>query len=331
MVEELCKLGADKAVRDNYGRTVLMAYSEQKLQNLALQLLLNDYDVNKSAETRPAGAADRQVSRYDTDLIYAVLSKDYLLLELLLAFGIDLNAEKLSVDLKHLTLKEWEKDKSNWSLQYIYCLLDKFGEPDRDEDKELAAQVPKRPELRVPRYSKNLKQFLAEKNASESLKRRFCRILLEEQQFIELKEIITPSEKERLEILEDIYEEAQDEEKEMGSVPKTKAFRLLSYTTYFDLDCSFILRLKQIYQLYFTILVHYTTFRLDGGGMKGIVPTHVLLHMEKRLHDEFGGLKLVDQFDMFSATSTGSIVSALMMLGTNCRGSKNVESIKSGS
>ena len=53
--------------------------------------------------------------------------------------------------------------------------------------------------------------------------------------------------------------------------------------------------------------------------MKGIVQTHILLHMEKRLHNEFGGLKLVDQFDMFSATSTGSIVSALMMLGTNCR------------
>ena len=257
MVEELCNLGADKGVRDNYGRTVLMAYSEQKLQNLALQLLLNDYDVNKSAETRPAGAADRQVSRYDTDLIYAVLSKDYLLLQLLLAFGINLNAEKLSIDLKHLTLKEWEKDKSSSSLQYIYCLLYKFDDSDRDEDKELAEKVPNRPELRVPRYSKNLKQFLAEKNASESLKRRFCRILLEKQQFIDLKNIITPSEKERLEFLENYYKEAQAEEQKMGSVPKAKAFRLLSYTTYFDLNCSFILRLKRIHQLYCTRTLHY--------------------------------------------------------------------------
>ena len=111
MVEELRKFGAEKAVRDNKGRTVLMAYSKLKLQNLALQLLLNDYDVNKSAETRPAAAADRDVSRYDIDLIYAV-SKDYLLL----AFGIDLNADKLSVDLKQLTLKKSQKDKSDWSL-----------------------------------------------------------------------------------------------------------------------------------------------------------------------------------------------------------------------
>lgn len=49
--------------------------------------------------------------------------------------------------------------------------------------------------------------------------------------------------------------------------------------------------------------------------MKGIVQTHVLLHIEKKLNDEFGGLKLLEQFDMFAATSTGSIVSALMLLG----------------
>ena len=228
MVEELLKLGAEKDVRDKKGRTALMVFAKKKLRNLTLQLLLNGYDVNKSAQTRPAGAADREVSRYDSDLIYAVLSKDYFLLELLFAFGIDLSAEKLSVDMKHLTLKEWEKDKSNWSLKYIYCLLDKFGEPDREEDMDLAAQVPKRPVLRVPRYSKNLRQFLAEKNASESLKRRFCRILLEELQFVSLKDVLTPSENKRLELLEELYAMAQAEEERMGPIPKTKSFRLLS-------------------------------------------------------------------------------------------------------
>ena len=49
--------------------------------------------------------------------------------------------------------------------------------------------------------------------------------------------------------------------------------------------------------------------------MKGVVLIHVLLHIEKKLHDEFPGMKLADQFDMFSGTSTGSIVSVLMLLG----------------
>lgn len=51
--------------------------------------------------------------------------------------------------------------------------------------------------------------------------------------------------------------------------------------------------------------------------MKGLVPTHTLLYIEKKLRDEFGGLNLVDQFDMFAATSTGSIVSSFMLLGKN--------------
>lgn len=231
MVEELCKLGANKEVRDKKGRTALMAFSEVRMQNLALQLLLNGYKVNKEvSDSGPVEAEGGEIKLYENDLLFSVLSKDFYLLELLLAFGLNLESEKLSNDLKHLTLKQWEKKKSDWNLNYIYLLLDKFGELDREEDKELAAQVPNRPELKLKQHSKNLRQFLAEKNASDSVKRRFCRILLEEQQFAELKEILAPSVEERLEILEEIYEEAVAEENKFGPVPKSKSFRLLSYT-----------------------------------------------------------------------------------------------------
>ena len=228
MVDELCKLGVKKEVRDK-GRTVLMAYSEQKLQNLALQLLLSGYDVNKSAETRPKEAVKRKPEKYDTDISYAVLSKDLFLLDLLLAFGIDLNADNQSIDLKNLVLIDWRREKKDM-LQLIYWLLDKFGVPDKEEDNKQADQ-PKRPNLHVPRYSKNLKQFLAEKeNASESLKRRFCRILLYEQQFVSFKEVLAPSEEGRLAILNDIYNMAEAEEERLGPIPKIKSFRLLSYS-----------------------------------------------------------------------------------------------------
>ena len=56
---------------------------------------------------------------------------------------------------------------------------------------------------------------------------------------------------------------------------------------------------------------------MDGGGMKGVIPTHVLLHMAKLLKEEFGGLKLEDQFDLLAATSTGSLISGMILLGAH--------------
>ena len=56
---------------------------------------------------------------------------------------------------------------------------------------------------------------------------------------------------------------------------------------------------------------------MDGGGMKGVIPTHVLLHMAKLLREEFGGLELEDQFDVLSATSTGMLISDMILLGAH--------------
>ena len=51
--------------------------------------------------------------------------------------------------------------------------------------------------------------------------------------------------------------------------------------------------------------------------MKGVIPTHVLLHMAKLLQEEFGGLRLEEQFDLLAATSTGSLISGMILLGAH--------------
>lgn len=51
-----------------------------------------------------------------------------------------------------------------------------------------------------------------------------------------------------------------------------------------------------------------TTFRIlsiDGGGIRGVFPAHILQCVEERL-----GVNLYDTFDMIAGTSTGSIIAA---------------------
>ena len=48
--------------------------------------------------------------------------------------------------------------------------------------------------------------------------------------------------------------------------------------------------------------------------MKGVVPSEMLLHIGKRLKEEFGGLQLVDQFDFMAATSTGTLIVGMLLL-----------------
>ena len=44
---------------------------------------------------------------------------------------------------------------------------------------------------------------------------------------------------------------------------------------------------------------------IDGGGIRGVYPAHVLQCIEERLH-----INLFETFDMFAGTSTGSIIAA---------------------
>jgi patatin-like phospholipase/acyl hydrolase len=48
---------------------------------------------------------------------------------------------------------------------------------------------------------------------------------------------------------------------------------------------------------------------IDGGGLRGIVPIHILKKVE-----ELSGKKIQDSFDMFAGTSTGGLITSCMAL-----------------
>ena len=48
---------------------------------------------------------------------------------------------------------------------------------------------------------------------------------------------------------------------------------------------------------------------IDGGGIRGVFPAHILCCMTHRL-----GINIGDQFNMIAGTSTGSIVAAAIAL-----------------
>ncbi|MBX7223997.1 MAG: patatin-like phospholipase family protein [Blastocatellia bacterium] len=54
---------------------------------------------------------------------------------------------------------------------------------------------------------------------------------------------------------------------------------------------------------------------IDGGGIRGIIPATVLVRLEKLLGEELGDpeLKLGEYFDLVSGTSTGGVISCLMV------------------
>lgn len=55
---------------------------------------------------------------------------------------------------------------------------------------------------------------------------------------------------------------------------------------------------------------------IDGGGIKGIIPGQVLIHVEKLIQDLLGdsNARLADYFDLIAGTSTGGILSCLYLV-----------------
>ena len=55
---------------------------------------------------------------------------------------------------------------------------------------------------------------------------------------------------------------------------------------------------------------------IDGGGIKGLVPLHMLLHAEKLFASvSRTGKSFIKQFNFFTGTSTGSIIAASLVKG----------------
>jgi patatin-like phospholipase/acyl hydrolase len=54
---------------------------------------------------------------------------------------------------------------------------------------------------------------------------------------------------------------------------------------------------------------------IDGGGIRGIISAQLLVNIEQQLQDKFGeNFKLGDYFDIVAGTSTGGIITSLLLL-----------------
>ena len=57
---------------------------------------------------------------------------------------------------------------------------------------------------------------------------------------------------------------------------------------------------------------------IDGGGIRGIIPASVLVHVEDKLREETGNdhARIADHFDLIAGTSTGGILTCVYLCPT---------------
>ncbi|NUM80170.1 patatin-like phospholipase family protein [bacterium] len=55
---------------------------------------------------------------------------------------------------------------------------------------------------------------------------------------------------------------------------------------------------------------------IDGGGIRGIIPGQILVHLEKIFQDKSGNpdARIADYFDMIAGTSTGGILTCFYLM-----------------
>ena len=152
---------------------------------------------------------------------------------MLVAFGAELDAAVLGINLKHVCLSEqhlWRttsdrNEKSDRNAPApppgveMYRLLDRFGVCNCECEScrnslhlsELRATPTKSSAVSkaptdlcqpVPRHSKSVRKFLEAKKAPLGVQREFCRLLLEDLQFVPLADLFATSDCERIAIFE---------------------------------------------------------------------------------------------------------------------------------
>ncbi|MEM7101755.1 MAG: patatin-like phospholipase family protein [Bacteroidota bacterium] len=73
----------------------------------------------------------------------------------------------------------------------------------------------------------------------------------------------------------------------------------------------------------FDLSPSYSILSIDGGGIRGIIPCTVLIHIEKQT-----GMPIADLFDMMAGTSTGGLLACgLSLKGEDGRPKKTAESL----
>ena len=226
MLELLCSLNADKEMRDRCGKSALITFSEAGRTDLELLLLLCGYDMNRWLN-EPRVSHSEMTRYHQKDLLFALQSGDAELLRMLVAFGAELDAAVLGINLKHVCLNEqrlWGTTSDRNAPApppgvEMYRLLDRFGvcnckcENCRNSlhlselrvtptKSSAASKAPTDLCQPVPRRSQSVRQFLEWKKAPVGVQRAFCRLLLEDLQFVPLAELFATSDCERLAIFE---------------------------------------------------------------------------------------------------------------------------------
>lgn len=293
---------------DARGETALTTFAGSFRLDLVIQLLLCGYDPNHELKA-PKGARPDQ-SSLGLPVCRAVWELDVDLLRSLIVFGAALVDLPEGVNLKHVCFQTPTTTSYSRAITYsrsynlILCLinwypnrrwrrarqkrilgiLDAFGVPNCTCF-ECTPFDSAQGSCREVVHETSLEEFLESRGVKDTASRAmFCRVLLEEE---ECQKIVNPTRvprtgQERLLWLDGLLEKANAAAQCAPFVPDTKT---------------------AIYML-----------SLDGGGVKGLVPLHYLISLQ-RMFKRFSNEEVIKKFNFLAGTSTGAIIASGILCG----------------
>ena len=293
---------------DARGETALTTFAGAHRLDLVTQLLLCGYDPNIELPL-PKGSEPDQ-ARFGLPVCRAVWELDEDLLRSLIVFGAHLVDLPAGVNLKHICLQRpttisygrsstpsaifnmilalinwypnqrWRQAQKN----LILSILDEFGVPNCScpECSQFALEQGTCKEMAS---EEALFEFLERLGVKDAARRAaFCRLLLEEEQCQKLANLkrVPRTGPDRLAWLEGVLDKTDSALQSAPPVPDLKnAIHILS---------------------------------LDGGGVKGLVPLHYLIHLQ-RMFKQFSNDDMISKFNFLAGTSTGSIIACGILKG----------------
>lgn len=302
---------------DARGEGALVTFARAHRLDLVVELLLCGYDPMRElpAPTRPLPPPPTAIHP-GLPICRAVWELDVDLLRALLVFEAALVGLPDDVNLKHVCLqtptnapystsasascirKIWERlFRSNYRcrrhrLQVLLLgILDAFRVPNC-ACPECAPFAIEQGACRELTYESTLAEFLLDRRVSDSTRRTtFCRLLLEQEENRKLVDV--------------------DEEPERA--PRTGEERL-AWLEDLLVQTDAALHSKPPPQPLPDPKSGINMLTLDGGGVKGLVPIHMLLNMQK-LFTRYSPDDLMSKFNFLSGTSTGTIIACGLLKG----------------
>ena len=293
---------------DARGESALTTFASAHRLDLVTQLLLCGYDPNHKLP--PSKGAESDQSRVGLPVCRAVRELDEDLLRSLIVFGARLVDLPAGVNLKHVCLQtqtttsygrsstpsgiynlmlaliNWYPNR-RWrraQKQLILSILDVFGVPNCSCPKcsQLALE---QGTCRETAREEALFEFLERRGVKDAARRAaFCRLLLEEEQ---CQKLVNPE-----------------------RIPRTGADRLSWLENVLDKSNSVLQSAPPVPDLKNAIHI----LSIDGGGVKGLVPLHYLLHLQ-RMFKKFSNDDVISKFNFLAGTSTGTIIACGILKG----------------